>query len=48
MNELTYFLWIDDYKLDMSPNEEMMEYLRENCPIPTDEELTALEKEILD
>ena len=46
MNKLTYFMWIDEYNTDMSPEEEMMEYLRENCLYPSDEELTELEKEI--
>ena len=46
MSNLTYFLFIDDYKLDMSPEEEMMEYLKENCLYPSDEELTELEKEV--
>ena len=46
MNKLTYFMWIDEYNTDISPEEEMEEYLRENCPIPTDEELAQLETEI--
>lgn len=46
MTKLTYFMWIDGYNTDMSPEEEMEEYLLENCPIPTDEELEELEKEI--
>ena len=43
---LTYFLWIEDSQLDISPDEEMMTYLSENCPLPTDEELERLEKEV--
>ena len=43
---LTYFLWAEDSRLDMSPDEEMMTYLSENCPLPTDEELEHLEREV--
>lgn len=43
---LTYFLWIEDSHLDMSPEEEMEQYLQENCPLPTDEELERLEREV--
>ena len=46
MTKLTYFMWIDEYNTDISPEEEMMEYIKENCLYPSDEELTELEKEI--
>ena len=46
MNNLTYFLWIEDSHLDMSPDEEMEDYIRTCCPLPTDEELEMLEKEV--
>ena len=46
MSNLTYFLWIEDSSLDISPDEEMVAYLSENCPLPTDEELERLEREV--
>lgn len=46
MSNLTYFLWIEDSSLDISPDEEMMEYLSETCPLPTDSELETLEREV--
>ena len=41
---LTYFLWIEDSQLNLSPDEEMEQYLQENCPIPTDTELSEMEQ----
>lgn len=46
MSNLTYFLFIEDARLYMTPDEEMEEYLREYCPMPSDEELEELEKEM--
>lgn len=46
MSRLTYFMWIDTYDTNISPEEEMEEYLREFCPIPTNTELEELEKEV--
>lgn len=46
MSRLTYFMWIDNYDTNMSPDEEMEEYLRQFCPIPSDEDLCRLEKEV--
>lgn len=45
MSNLTYFLWIDDSSKDMTPDEEMEDYLRTCCPLPTDEELNRMYEE---
>ena len=44
MSNVTYFLWIEDSHLDMSPDEEMEDYLQSTCPLPTDTELCELEQ----
>ena len=41
----TYFLWMDDIH-DMTPDEEMEDYIRTFCPIPTDEELDQIYREV--
>ena len=43
---LTYFLWIDDSSKDMTPDEEMEDYIRTFCPIPTDEEMDQMYREV--
>ena len=48
MTKLTYFMWIDEYDTNMSPKEQIEEYLRETCPLPTDDDLSKLEKEIFE
>ena len=43
---LSYFLWIEDSSMDMTPDEEMQHYITECCPLPTDEDLERLEQEV--
>lgn len=35
-----------DHHVILTPDEEFEDWIREHCPIPTDEELSLLEKEV--